>query len=316
MKLKYMAALALGAALAFSFSACGAEKKAPARPEVPAAKENVKFDMKNKMVTLNNGRKMPILGIGTWTMSNDFAEKAVYEHLKLGGRLIDTALYYNTQAGVGRGVRRAIADGICRREDVFITTKIAPFAGGNYRELIRQCNEELGLSYIDLMLVHQAGSGDQALYGAIEDAVDEGIVKSAGISNYYTPDEYDRMTKNVRIKPAVIQNENHLFYQNRDLQNYVAKDGTVIESYYPLGGRGHTKDSLGHPAVLAVSKKYGKTPAQVILRWQLQNGYIVIPGIDKLDYIREDLDLFDFTLSEEEMKTLNQLDTGKRYENW
>lgn len=152
-------------------------------------------------------------------------------------------LYYNTQAGVGRGVRRAIADGICKREDVFITTKIAPFAGGNYRDLIRACNEELGLSYIDLMLVHQSGSGDQALYGAIEDAVDEGIVRSAGISNYYTPAEYDRMTKNVRIRPAVIQNENHLFYQNGNFQSYVAKDGVVIESYYPLGGRGHTKDS-------------------------------------------------------------------------
>ena len=160
-------------------------------------------------------------------------------------------LYYNTQAGVGRGVRRAIADGICKREDVFITTKIAPFAGGNYRDLIRACNEELGLSYIDLMLVHQSGSGDQALYGAIEDAVDEGIVRSAGISNYYTPAEYDRMTKNVRIRPAVIQNENHLFYQNGNLQSYVVKDGVVIESYYPLGGRGHTKDSLNHPALAA-----------------------------------------------------------------
>lgn len=267
-------------------------------------------------VRLNDGRQMPVLGLGTWTLGDAAAENMVYHAIKCGYRLIDTAQYYGNESGVGRGARRAIRDGLVHREDLFITTKIAPWGSGGYDEAIRASNDRLGLGYIDLMLIHQRGQGEKELYAAMERAIDAGILRSLGISNYYTPQEYDHITANARIMPAIIQNENHLYYQNTALQKYVARHGTIVESYYPLGGRGHTRIQFSDATVQQLASRYGKTPAQILLRWHVQAGYVAIPGSNNAEHIAENMEIFDFAFTQEEMNALAALDTGKRYESW
>ena len=274
------------------------------------------FNFENHTVRLNSGYLMPVIGLGTWTLSNDDAEKSVYQALKCGMRLIDTARYYQCEKGVGLGLQRAIDEGIVTRGEVFITSKIMPSDYSRAAKGIDESLSDLGLGYIDLMLIHQPGSNDQAVYKAMEDAVRKGKVRSIGISNYYTKEAVDEVLLYASVPPAVIQNENHLYYQNTDLQKYVKKYGIVIESWYPFGGRGHTKESFNNKVIAALSKKYRKTPAQVILRWHLQAGFIAIPGSSDPKHIAENYDIFDFQLTGREMEQIRELDRNKRYENW
>ena len=277
---------------------------------------NSAFDFNTKAVMLNSGYEMPIIGLGTWTLDDETAENSVYHALKDGYRLIDTAKYYGNEKGVGNGVRRAVSEGLVTREEVFITTKIVPYGFDDYDLIIDECNENLGLDYIDLVLIHQRGEDEKELYKAIEKAIDRGVVRSLGISNYYTSEEFDEITKDTKILPTVIQNENHIFFQNTEFQNYIKQYGTIIESYYPFGGRGHTADSMNNDTIVKIAETYGKTGAQVILRWQLQAGYIAIPGSSNPEHIAENFDIFDFQLSDNEMQEITALNTGKRYENW
>ena len=228
--------------------------------------------------------------------------------LRLLLRLVET--------GVGQGLQRAIDEGIVAREDVFITTKIY---GGNYERaggIINDALADLGVDYIDLLLIHQPGADDEGVYKAMEDAVRDGRLRSIGISNYYTPEAVDEVLSFAAILPAVIQNENHLYYQNTELQEYVKPYGIVIESWYPFGGRGHTGEHLGNETVVRIADRHNKTAAQVILRWQLQAGFIAIPGSSNPEHIAENYDIFDFELSDSEMEEIRQLDRHERYENW
>lgn len=271
---------------------------------------------KDCCITLNSGYKMPVLGLGTWTQSDSEAENSVYQAIKSGYRLIDTARYYGNEAGVGKGVRRAIKEGIIKRDEIFITSKIMP---GNYNapdNAIKASNSALGLDYIDLMLIHQPGFNDDEVYKALERGVKAGIIKSIGISNYYTVEDFNRIIKNKSVIPSVIQNENHIYYQNTVLQDYVKQYGTVIESWYPLGGRGHILEHLNNDVITKISKAHGKTPAQIILRWHIQAGFVTIPGSANSDHISENHDIFDFELSEDEMQMIFGLNKGQRYENW
>ena len=267
-------------------------------------------------VTLNSGYKMPVLGLGTWTQDNSTAENSVYVAIKNGYRLIDTARYYGNEAGVGRGVRKAINEGIINREDVFITSKIMP---GNYNDpdsAINDSNNTLGLEYIDLMLIHQPGYNDEEVYKALEHGVRSGKIKSIGISNYYTPEDFERIAKTASIIPAVVQNENHPYYQNTELKNYLADKNVFVESWYHLGGRGNTQEFFNDPEIIKIAKKYNKTCAQVILRWHIQDGYITIPGSKNPEHIAENINIFDFSLSSEDMKIFSELNKNHRYENW
>ncbi|MBQ9154794.1 MAG: aldo/keto reductase [Solobacterium sp.] len=259
---------------------------------------------------------MPAVGLGTWTLDNAQAEESVYAALKTGMRLIDTARYYRCEEGVGKGILRAVDEGIIKREDVFVTSKIMPSDYDNAARAIDDSLKDLGLDYIDLMLIHQPGTDDAAVYKAMEQGVRDGKIRSIGISNYYTEEQVDEVLSFAEIMPAVIQNENHIYYQNRKLQEYVRPYGIVIESWYPFGGRGHTQESFGNETIVQIAGAHGKTPAQVILRWQIQDGYIVIPGSSNPDHIAENYDLFDFALSKEEMEKIRALDQQKRYENW
>lgn len=280
------------------------------------AEEQTAFDFDHKTVILNSGHAMPIIGLGTWTLDDEAAENSVYHALKDGYRLIDTARFYGNSKGVGDGVRRAIDEGIVTREEVFVTSKIVPYGFGDYEATIAECNEDLGLGYIDLMLIHQRGADEKELYTAIENAIDAGIVRSLGISNYYTPEAFDFITEDARILPAVIQNENHPFHQNIELQQYVSQFGAVIESYYPFGGRGHTQDLFNHETIKEIAAAHGKTSAQILVRWHLQAGYVAIPGSSNPDHIAENYDVFDFELSEEDMGKIAVMNTGVRYETW
>ena len=267
-------------------------------------------------VTLNSGYTMPVIGLGTWTLSDDQAEASVYAALKTGMRLIDTARYYGNEAGVGRGIRRAMDEGIVTREEVFVTSKIMP---GDYDRAARGIDDslrDLGLDYVDLMLIHQPGRNDEAVYRAMEQAVRDGKVRSIGISNYYTPEAVEEILAFARIMPAVIQNENHLYYQNKALREYARQYGIVVESWYPFGGRGHTREHFTDETVVRIAGAHEKTPAQIILRWQVQDGYIAIPGSSDPDHIAENYDIFDFELTDREMTEIRDLDRHARYESW
>ena len=274
------------------------------------------FDFSKKTVLLNSGYEMPVIGLGTWALTDNTAEEAVYQALKSGMRLIDTARYYGNEVSVGRGLKRAISEGIVTREEVFITGKIY---GGNYERAGRIINDELKdlqVDYLDLLLIHQPGSDDAGVYKAMEESVNAHRIRSLGISNYYTKEAVDKVLSFATIKPAVIQNENHLYYQNTELQKYVRQYGIVIESWYPFGGRGHTAESFGNEIITELAGKYGKTPAQIILRWHLQAGFIAIPGSSDPDHIAENCDIFDFELTPEDMEKIRRLDRRQRYENW
>ena len=282
-------------------------------------KENIKnkdtsFDFSNKYVILNNGIKMPIIGLGTWTFTNEEAEEAVYIAIKNGYRLIDTAQYYGDEVGVGKGVRKAIDEGIVKREDIFVTSKI--YASTDHNKAIEKSLSNLDLDYIDLLLIHQPGFDDKGLYQTMEKYYKEGKLKAIGISNYYTKEAIDEVLSYAEIVPAVIQNENHIYYQNNELQEYVKQYGIIIESWYPFGGRGHTDENFNNETIVKIAKKYNKTSAQIILRWQLQAGYIVIPGSKNPDHIKENISIFDFELSDEDMKQIYNINENRRYENW
>ena len=276
----------------------------------------VKMNIEAKTIKLNSGYEMPVLGLGTWTQDDATTANSVYEALKVGYRLIDTAQYYGNERGVGDGLARAVTDGIVKREDVFITTKIMPSSYSNAYSSIDESLAKLQTNYIDLLLIHQPGSNDEAVYKAMEQGVKDGKVRSIGISNYYTKEAVDEVLGYASITPAVIQNENHIYYQNNDLQEYVKQYGIVMESWYPFGGRGHTNESFNNEAIVALAQKYNKTPAQIILRWQLQAGYIVIPGSSNPEHIAENYNVFDFELSAEDMQKIVNINKKQRYENW
>ena len=282
-------------------------------------KENIKnkdtsFNFDNRYVTLNNGIKMPIIGLGTWTFTNEEAEDAVYIAIKNGYRLIDTAQYYGDEVGVGKGVRKAIDEGIVKREDIFVTSKI--YASTNHSKAIENSLNNLDIGYIDLLLIHQPGFDDKGLYQTMEKYYKDGKLKAIGISNYYTKEAIDEVLNYAEIVPSVIQNENHIYYQNNELQEHVKQYGIIIESWYPFGGRGHTDENFNNETIVKIAKKYNKTPAQIILRWQLQAGYIAIPGSKNPDHIKENISIFDFELSDEDMKEIYNINENRRYENW
>ncbi len=272
------------------------------------------FDFSNKYVTLNNGIKMPIIGLGTCTFTNEEAEEAVYTAIKNGYRLIDTAQYYGDEVGVGKGVRKAIDEGIVKREDIFATSKI--YASTDHNKAIEKSLSNLDLDYIDLLLIHQPGFDDKGLYQTMEKYYKEGKLKAIGISNYYTREAIDEVLNYAEIVPAVIQNDNHIYYQNNELQEYVKQYGIIIESWYPFGGRGHTDENFNNETIVKIAKKYNKTPPQIILRWQLQAGYIAIPGSKNPDHIKENISIFDFELSDKDMNQIYNINENRRYENW
>lgn len=266
-------------------------------------------------VKLNSGYEMPVLGLGTWTLTGETCENAVYSALKSGYRLIDTAEYYGNEAEVGNALYRAIHDRIVKREEIFVMTKVVPWSTNPDAD-IDESLRKLKVNYIDLVLLHQHGSGDDKVYSALIRAKKAGKIRSVGISNFYTEKSVLHFINDFDTPPAVIQNENHVFYQNNALRDWAKKRGIYIESYYPFGGRGHTGESLENPVILKIASSHKKTAAQVIARWHVQSGFIAVPGSSNPAHIAENISIFDFELSQHEMNMIAELNTGKRYENW
>lgn len=285
--------------------------------ESSLSEETAVFDLENGTVMLNSGYEMPILGLGTFQLSDSECENSVYHALLYGGRLIDTARIYGNEAAVGRAIQRAIDEGICTREEIFVTTKMwtSDFDDGD--AAIDASLERLGLDYIDLMILHHSQpSNDVEAYQAMERAVADGKLRSIGLSNYYEPEDFDRLVEATTIVPALLQNETHLYHQSREMKEHIAQYGTVMESWYPLGGRGQTQILFDDPTVVSIAEAHDKTSAQIILRWHLQAGNIAIPGSSNPDHILENLSIFDFSLSDEEMEQLTALDKNERFADY
>ena len=278
---------------------------------------NNSFDLERRTVMLNIGISMPILGIGTYALSDSEAQDSVYWALRDGYRLIDTARIYGDEAGVGRGIQRAIDEGIATREEIFVTTKMWTSDYDNADAAINASLDRLGLDYVDLMILHHSQpANDVSAYKAMERAVKDGRLRAIGLSNYYDPDDFDRIVNSTSILPAVLQNETHPYHQSADMKEHIAKYGTVLESWFPLGGRTNTQTLLNDPVICAIADARGKTSAQIILRWHLQDGHIAIPGSHNETHIRENFDVFDFELRPEEMNQIAALNKNERLGYW
>jgi diketogulonate reductase-like aldo/keto reductase len=282
--------------------------------EVSEISEGQVFDLENGTVVLNSGYEMPILGIGTFRLSGSEAENSVYWALRDGYRLIDTARIYGNEADVGRGIQRAIEEGFVTREEIFVTTKMWTDDFDNGAEAINASLERLGLDYIDLMILHHSQpSNDVEAYQAMEQAVSEGKLRSIGLSNYYTPEDFDRLVNATSITPALLQNETHPYHQSMEMKEHLRQYGTVMESWFPLGGRGNTQTLFNDEVISGIAQAHGKTSAQIILRWHLQAGNIAIPGSSNEDHIQENFEIFDFELTDEEMEQMTGLDRNERF---
>lgn len=268
-----------------------------------------KFDFESKTVLLNSGYEMPLMGLGTYSLSDEECANSVKALVEAGGRLIDTAYMYHNEEAVGKAVRES---GI-PREEIFVTTKIYPSQFDNAAGAIDEALEKMEIDYIDLMLLHHPGEGDVEAYKTMEQAVADGKIRSIGLSNWYV-DELEEFLPQITIMPAVVQNEIHPYYQENDVIPYIQEKGIVVQGWYPFGGRGHTAELLGDETISAVAQAHGVTSAQVILRWNLQKGVIVIPGSSNPDHIRENLDIFHFELTAEEMEQINALDRNEKHD--
>lgn len=256
-------------------------------------------------VTLNNGIKMPMAGIGTFLLSPDEAEASVLAALEYGYRLIDTANAYMNEKAVGRAMKHSGVE----REDIFLETKIWPcFYEEN--DAIDKTLERLDTDYIDLLLIHQPAGNDVAGYRQMEKAYKEGKVKAIGLSNF-NEDQIKEILDICEVKPQILQTEVHPYSQEKALKAFLDKEGIVIQAWYPLGHG--DKTLIEEPLFAEFGTKYGKSSAQIILRWHIQDGNIVIPGSKNPDHIKDNFDIFDFALTDVEMEQIAAMDKQKRY---
>ncbi|CAH1363923.1 unnamed protein product [Tenebrio molitor] len=303
-----------------------------------------------KLAAVNRVLEMPAVGLGTWRAQPEEMEKAVWAALEAGYRHIDTAFNYNTEETIGKVLSRWFSQGKGKREDLFVTTKL-PNCGnraGDVARFLKMSLEKLQLTYVDLYLIHMPFSfrcneasfapltnedGSFSLdvdsdiictWQAMEEQVESGLARTIGLSNF-NGEQIERVYNSAKVKPAVLQVELHAYLQQADLRALCKKLNIAVTAYAPLGSPGANKhfsskynysiqdfpDILGHPVVTELSKKYGKTPGQILLRHLVQQDIIVIPKSSNPDRIKSNIDLFDFELSEEDMCALNALDRGE-----
>lgn len=254
---------------------------------------------------LNNGVKMPMAGIGTFLLSPDEAEASVLSALQCGYRLIDTANAYVNEKAVGRAMKRSGLN----REEIFLETKLWP-SFYKQDDAVDKTLARLDTDYIDLLLIHQPAGNYIAGYRQMEKAYKEGKVRAIGLSNFNEA-QIREILEICEVKPSVLQSEVHPYSQEQALKQFLAQEGMVIQAWYPLGHG--DKALINEPLFAELGEKYGKRNAQIILRWHIQAGNIVIPGSKDPDHIRDNFDLFDFRLTEEEMAQIAAMDQQKRY---
>ena len=257
--------------------------------------------------TLSNGNKMPMAGIGVFMMSPAEAEAAVESALKSGVRLIDTANGYMNESGTGRGIKKS---GVAR-EEIFLVTKLWP-TGYEKETAIDETLARLGTDYIDLLFLHQPTANWREGYRKIEKAYKEGKVKAIGLSNF-PEDLLKEAIETMDIKPHVVQVEAHPYFPQTELKAFLAETGMGLMAWYPLGHG--DKNLINEPVFAKLAGRYGKTNAQIILRWHVQSGNVVFPGSRNPEHIRDNFDIFDFALTGEEMAEIAKVDKGVRYYN-
>lgn len=254
---------------------------------------------------LNNGVKMPMAGIGTFLLSPDEADSSVISALQAGYRLIDTANAYMNEKAVGRAMKKSGID----RGEIFLETKLWP-SFYEQTDAVEKTLERLDTDYIDLLLIHQPAGNYVAGYKLMEKAYKEGKVKAIGLSNFTTA-QIQEILDICEVKPAILQTEVHPYSQEKELKEFLEKENMVIQAWYPLGHG--DKALIQEPLFSKLAEKYGKSNAQIILRWHIQAGNVVIPGSKNPDHIRANFDLFDFSLSDAEMAEIAALNKNKRY---
>ena len=257
--------------------------------------------------TLSNGNKMPMAGIGVFMMSPAEAEAAVESAIKSGVRLIDTANGYMNESGTGRGIKKS---GVAR-EEIFLVTKLWPTVYEK-ETAIDETLARLGTDYIDLLFLHQPTANWREGYRKIEKAYKEGKVKAIGLSNF-PEDLLKEAIETMDIKPHVVQVEAHPYFPQTELKAFLAETGMGLMAWYPLGHG--DKNLINEPVFAKLAGKYGKTNAQIILRWHVQSGNVVFPGSRNPEHIRDNFDIFDFALTGEEMAEIAKVDKGVRYYN-
>lgn len=255
--------------------------------------------------TLNNGIKMPMAGIGTFLLTPDEAEASVLSALQCGYRLIDTANAYVNEKAVGRAMRKS---GISR-DEIFLETKLWP-SFYEQEDAVEKTLQRLGTDYIDLLLIHQPAGNYVAGYRQMEKAYKEGKVRAIGLSNF-TKEQIEEILSICEVKPAVLQTELHPYNQEPELKAFLKENGIVPQAWYPLGHG--DKALLEEPLFAQLGKKYSKSAPQIILRWHIQSGNIVIPGSKNPEHIKSNFDLFDFALTDDEMAQIAALNKNVRY---
>lgn len=264
-----------------------------------------------KDMVLNNGVHMPVFGLGTWDLRGPECTRVVQEAIGLGYRLIDTAQMYGNEHEVGEGIRRC---GVSRGE-LFITTKIySPDTGyKKAKKAVERSLENLGLDYIDLLLIHEPYATSREMYGALKEAYAAGKLRAIGISNF-NESRYLSFVRDCGIIPAVNQVESHVYFPQMRLQKTLESHGTKMQAWAPFTeGR---RDIFNEPALKAIGGKHGKSSAQVALRYLIQNGIAAIAKSSKVQRLKENMELFDFTLDGSDMKEIAGMDGGKSLFGW
>ena len=267
--------------------------------------------MEQTFITLNDGNKIPQFGLGVYQVPEGEATiNSVKTALEMGVRHIDTAHAYQNERSVGKAVKES---GIPRNE-IWITTKLWPseYGEGKTSQAIDKMLKRLDTDYIDLLLLHQQFGDYIGAYKDMQKAVKDGRVKSIGLSNFES-ERLEEVLAMAEIPPSVLQVECHLYYQQNELKKRVEKYGTVIESWYPIGHG--DKNLINEPLFTKLGQKYGKTNVQIILRWHIQEGTIVFPRSTNPVHIKENFEIFDFELTQDEMNEIRKLDSGKRFFN-
>lgn len=260
------------------------------------------------VVTLNNGVGIPALGFGVWQMENlDECEKAVVKAIHTGYRMIDTAAIYQNETAVGQAVK----DSGVSRDELFITSKVWVQDHGyeQAKKAFQRTLDRLQMDYLDMYLIHWPYGDFLGTWKALEDLYNEGKIKAIGVCNF-TVEKLEELKANSTVLPVINQIELHPVFQQKELQVYDRENNIITQPWSPLGNG--NADLLNNSELKAVAEKYGKTVAQVILRWHLQEGFVVIPKSVTPSRIEENFNVFDFELTEDEMNVVRSLDTGKR----
>lgn len=264
---------------------------------------------------LNNGLVMPQFGIGTYRIpEGDASKNTVLAALKMGYRHIDTAHAYGNERSVGQAVKESGVP----REEIWITSKLWPNEYGEGKTLpaIDKMLKRLGTDYIDLVYLHQPVGDYAGCWKELEKAIAQGKVRAIGISNFDFNDRlFDDFYAQMTVKPVAMQIECHPYAQRKHWQEKLKALNIVLESWFPLGGRESGGEILRDSTIDKIAEAHGKSAAQIIIRWHIQEGFAVIPGVDKLDYLKENISVFDFALSDEEIQAIRALDTEKRFFN-